>query len=290
MHPIITIFCPFTRRWAIDKWLEDLAGVEHDPALTNLCAIIDMEELYIRNQLRKFAEARGYRSFHVKMNEGHHPVETNIKTRRGRIAEIHEQAKDLVAKCDGDIVIGLEDDTRFDRLESFARFVKPFTENWKYTGKPIGMIQGVQMGRWGARMIGAWWVDNPRLPTHAKTLLPPTPELQQEWEETKLPNGLFPYQAIHGGGWYGYATTKRLFLDAPYFDSPSVPWGPDVEFGLWLQQQGFVCYIDWSILFGHRDHGETMYPDDPRARLTEVVYNKNPDTGKWEREDHERRG
>jgi hypothetical protein len=265
MHPIITIFCAFTRRWAIDEWLENLAAVQHDPSLTNLCFIIDCEELYIRNMLKKFAEDKGYRALHIKMNDGHYPNETRLAYRRQRVAEVHEQAKYLIAECDGDYVIGLEDDTVFDRLENFDRLLNPIIED-----SSIGFVEGVQMGRHGARMIGAWQADDIVNPTHIETLLPAE-----------------GYQDITGGGWYGYATTKQLYLDAPYYASTSVPWGPDVEFGFWLQQRGHRCIIDWSSIFGHNDYNTTMYSDDPNARLAKVIYDKDKRNGKWNRTDHE---
>jgi hypothetical protein len=267
MHPIITIFAPFTRRWAIDAWLANLANVEHDPALTNLAVIIDGDEPYIARVLQRFADDRGYRSFHMKQNHGWAANEIRLTIRRQRVAEIHEQAKDLIAKCDGDYVIGLEDDTVFDRLPNFDRLLHPLQNT-----DDIGFVEGVQMGRWGAQMIGAWLADDVHNPQRIETLLPVDS------------NG---YQEITGGGWYGYATRKRLFLDAPYFASPSMPWGPDVNYGFWLQQQGYRCLIDWSTIYGHDDHGQTLYSDDEKVRLVKIIYNKRADNGKWERQDHE---
>jgi len=264
MHPVITIFTPFTRRWAVEKWLEDLASVEHDPALTNLCCIVDCDETYILKHLERFAEELGYRSFHVKMNSNWRPNEINLSIRRQRVADIHEQAKDLVAKCDGDIVIGLEDDTVFDRLPNFNRLIDPLSS------PVIGFVEGVQMGRWGANIIGAWRAENGNNPTQIETLLPGQ-----------------DYEKITGGGWYGYATRKHLFLNATYYASSSQPWGPDVNFGFYVNQQGYDCLIDWSTVFGHNDHGNVKYPDDPKVRLAKIVYNKNTANGKWDRTDHE---
>jgi hypothetical protein len=274
MHPIITIFCAFTRRWAIDGWLDNLANVQHDPALTNLAFIVDGDEPYIYKALQRLADEKGYRSLHIKHNTGWRPNEIRQSIRRQRVAEIHEQAKDLIAKCDGGIIIGLEDDTVFDRLQNFDRLIEPLQAHDRY-----GFVEGVQMGRWGAQIIGAWRADHTSSPTHIETLLPPDPN---DPEATKS-----GYEDITGGGWYGYATRKQLFLDAPYFTSPSYPWGPDVNYGFWLQQQGYRCLIDWQTVFGHNDHGQTLYPDDPKIRLAKIIYNKREDNGKWERTDHE---
>lgn len=264
-QPIITIFASFTRRWAIAGWLDNLAAVEHDPALTNLTAIVDCDEPYIANMLKQFAEKYNYRSFHVKVNEDWHPNEVRLAIRRMRVADVHNQSKDLIAKTDGEIIIGLEDDTAFDRLKSFERFYRPILDDaW------VGYVEGVQVGRWGANMIGAWMADDVFNPKQVKTLLPAD-----------------GYQKITGGGWYGYATRRQLWLNTPYFTSPSHPWGPDLEFCFWIRRQGYKCLIDWCTIFGHRDHSKTLYPDSPKIRLAQIVYTKDEQTGKWERTDHE---
>lgn len=274
MHPIITIFCPFTRRWAIDDWLTNLGNVKHDPVLTNLCFIVDGDEPYIYKTLERYGKDNSYRSTHLKHNPGWRVNEIRLSIRRQRVAEIHEQAKDLIAKCDGDIVIGMEDDTIFDRMSSFKRLYTPIIENYN-----TGFVEGIQMGRWGANMIGAWRADNTANPRHIETLLPPNSA-----DPAATKDG---YEHITGGGWYGYATKRQLFLDAPYYTSPSQPWGPDVNYGFWLYSQGQRCLIDWQTVFGHRDHNQTIYPDDPTIRLAKIVYNKRDDNGKWDRIDNE---
>lgn len=265
MHPIITIFCAFTRRWAVDDWLTNLAKIEHDPALTNLAIIVDADEPYIANMCKKFAEDRGYRSFHVKVNSNWLPNEVRLAIRRMRVADVHNQSKDLIALTDGEIIIGLEDDTVTDRMPSFMRLIQPLLDD-----EQVGFVEGVQMGRWGAKMIGAWQADDPHNPKQIKTLLPGE-----------------GYEDITGGGWYGYATRRALYLNCEYYTSSAQPWGPDVNFGFWLKQRGYKCLIDWQTVFGHRDFNIIKYPDDPKMRLAQLVYNKNEETGKWTRSDYE---
>lgn len=273
MHPVITIFCAFTRRWAVDQWLENLAKTTHAPNLTNLCIIVDCDEPYIANTARKFAENKGYRSFHVKVNEHWQPNEVRLAIRRQRVADVHNQSKDLISLTDGEYIVGLEDDTIFDRDPNWLmRLLEPFTDS------NVAFVEGVQMGRWGANMIGAWLADDPHSPTIVQTLLPP-PE-----GEVATPND---YQEITGGGWYGYVTRRFLYLNCEYYTSSAQPWGPDVNYGFWLSQQGFKCLIDWNTIFGHKDYSKTLYPDSPEVKLAQIVYNKDRTTGKWNRTDHE---
>lgn len=257
----ITIFCSFTRRWAIDKWLEDLSNIDHNPAETNLCIIVDINEPYILNNIRKFAEP--YRYFHYKMNENWHPNEVRLSIRRARVAEIKNQSKDLIARTDGEIIIGLEDDTDLERLKSFEELYQPLLDN-----KNTGFVEGVQMGRWGANIIGAWEADNINNPKEIKTLLPGS--------------GL---ENITGGGFYGYATRRELYLNHDYYTSTSEPWGPDVNYGFYVNRQGYNCFINWDIIFGHREFNKTGWSD--QNKLVQVVFNKNINNGKWDRFDTE---
>lgn len=276
MHPIITIFCSFTREWAVDGWIANLEAVKHDPALTNLCFIVDGDHHLIANKLKKFADKFKYRSFHIKVNDNWQSNETKLTIRRMRIADVKNQSKDLVNLTDGIFIISFEDDTVFDRLESFDRLLNPMLLDDK-----IGFVEGVQMGRWGANMIGAWVADNPHNLLNVETLI--LPNINIEVHEG-VHDG---YQDITGGGWYGYATRRHLYLNCEYYTSSAQPWGPDVNYGIWLQQQNIRCLVDWHTIFGHNDYNKTLYPDDLAVTLAKIVYNKDITTGKWNRTDHE---
>lgn len=267
MHPVITIFCPFSRTWAFERWLECLEATNHDPALTNLVFIVDGDEPFIYNSLKRFNAKHNYRSFHVKMNDDWHPNEVKLAIRRMRVADLNNQAKDMVAECDGDYIIGLEDDTVFDRDPDFIfKLLECFTQPL------VAFVEGVQVGRWGANIIGAWEADDVFDPKEIKTLLPGP-----------------GYQNITGGGFYGYATRKNLFLDCAHYTSSAQPWGPDVNFGLWLRQRGYKCLINWNLIFGHADWNSVRYADDlpPREQLAQVIYTKSNVNGKWNRTDYE---
>jgi len=262
MHPVITIFCPFTRWWATEHWIKDLNAVDHDPELTNLCFIIDGDQALIANTLKKFADANNYRSCHIKINHDWSPNELQIGIRRARIAQVKNQSKELVAETDGEFIIGLEDDTEFSRMKNFDKLIDPMLID-----PNVGFVEGVQMGRWGANIIGAWACDDMDDPSEIKTLLPKT-----------------GHEAIIGGGWYGYATTRDLYLNCEYYTSSSQPHGPDVNFGFYVNQRGYTCLIDWDLVFGHRDYNKVLYPEN--FKIIEVVYNKNRNTGKWDRTDN----
>lgn len=274
-EPIITIFCAFTRDWAVAPWLANLAATKHDPKLTNLAFIVDTNDEYMGRQLRAFSETHGYRSFHVKINSDWEPNEQRLGIRRMRIADVKNQSKELISRSDGSIIIGMEDDTVFDRLESFNHLYQPILENDK-----VGFVEGVQMGRWGANMLGVWDCDDFEYPQKVWTLLPPG--------ESYKENMVRGSQEITGGGFYGYATQRELYLNCDYYTSSGQPWGPDVNYGLWLRQRGYKCLVNWDAVFGHSDRGDIAYPDNPpRGPLVKIIYNRDKLTGKWERRDYE---
>lgn len=269
-HPVITLFCAFTRAWAVDQWLDNLIKLDHNPGLTNLVFIIDIDDPTIANRLRNFAAVHNYRSFHLTMNDDHEPNEVRIARRRERIAFVKNQSKDLIAATDGEFVVCFEDDTIATHKDTILRLLEPLKD------PEVGFVQGVQAGRWGVKMLGVWDVYHggdgqdqgvAGVPIRAETLLPG--------------KGL---EMISAGGFYGYATPRKLYLNHDYFQSSSQVWGPDVNYGLWVTDQGYKCLVDWDLKFGHRDFNKVIWPDD---NITKIVYNRDIETGRWTRNDYE---
>lgn len=276
MQKPITVFCAFTRHWALERVLENLAAQNYPNSLTNLCFIVDIDDPRIAADLQKFVEhaekcERPYRSFHVKINSDWHPNEVHLAIRRMRIADVHNQSKWLIGKTDGDYVIGLEDDTVFEDPETFNRLLAPFYPAFNR----VAFVQGVQVGRHGTYYVGSWKVDDPMQINHIRTMLPPDGKFEG-------------HEEIDAGGMYGYATPKQLYLDHDYFTSAGAPYAVDVNYGIWLRQRDWHCLIDWGLLFGHNAHNVIMRPDD-EVQLLEVNYYRNTNGAGWERKDYDRK-
>lgn len=265
MQPNIIVYCAFTRPWAVDRWIENLASLNLAPENTSLAVIIDTDEPIILHKLKQFAETNKWKKFVYKMNSDWHPNEVRIAVRRLRIADVKTQSKDLIAQCEGEYILSFEDDTVFDGLD-WHRLIDPLTRK----NDRIGFVQGIQCGRWGVKMIGAWELDDAINPTRAITILP-HPE--------------FGYVPITAGGWYGYATIRELYLNCEYYTSSSQPWGPDVNYGLWINQRGYLSLVDHNSVFGHNDHNVILYPDE---NITTIEFTKDKTTGRWNRTDTEK--
>lgn len=271
MKPI-TLFCPFSRHWAMERWLDNLHKQNYPARLINLCFIVDIDDARIMSDLQKFVELaekseRPYRSFHVKNNCDWHPDEVHLSIRRMRIADIHNQSKALIGATDGEVVIGLEDDTVFDDPETINKLLAPLEGN-------VAFVQGVQIGRHGTCYVGAWRCDDPMQVNHIKTALPPE-------------GGFEGLEDIDAGGMFGYATPRELYMLHDYHTSSGAPYAVDVNYGIWLRQRGYRCLIDWGLLFAHNAYNILLWPNDPPTPLTEVNYTRDITTSRWERRDYE---
>jgi hypothetical protein len=273
--PPITVFVPITRHWALERWLDNLYKQSYPPSLINLCVIVDIDDARIMADLQKFIQhaekcERPYRSFYVKNNTDWQPDEVHIGIRQHRIADIHNQSKALIAKTDGEYVVGLEDDTVFEDPDTIGKLVADIRQH-----QSIAFVEGVQIGRHGTYYVGAWLAKygdtSTNMVTEIKTVLPPTDVF----------DGM---SRISGGGMYGYITPRDLYIGCDYFNSTAQPWGVDVNYGLWLEQQGYKCYIDWGLPFAHNAHNVLLWPNDPPSKLVSVTYTRNANGG-WDRRD-----
>lgn len=273
-QPILTIFCAFSRESMGEAWLQNLTQVEHKPERTHLAIVLDGKMPLLHETFKKFARQYKYASLEILHNYDHEPS-GNISTRRGRIAFVKNQSKDIIKKHDSQYVIGLEDDTVFN-FECFCRLLEPFTRL-----KDIGFVEGVQSGRWGCPYVGVWSVDDFDFVQKAETLTLPEQEPRASVDDKG-------YEEIDAGGFYYYATPTILYLAHDYSWSGEY-WGADVNYGLWLRKQGYKCLVDWQSRCGHRQEGkqEILYPTE--ATVSVCYYKRD---NKWERQDrtpsHER--
>ena len=263
LPPIVTVFCAFTRPEMVSRFIENLQAQTYHRGLMHLVFVVDGEYPGIVQKLQDAFEGQGYRSVRVKANGDHEVSESKLKERRARIAYVKNQSKIYIGMTDCQFVIGFEDDTVFPSGQTIDRLLAPFVAY-----ADLGFVEGVQCGRWGAKMIGAWAVEfEDSKPIKASTL---KREDKQE--------------IITAGGFYGYATTKELYMAHRYYSDPSEPWGPDVNFGIWLALTGINSMILWDLEFGHALYDRVLWPDEDVGR---VVFTLDKTTGYWQRRDYE---
>lgn len=257
-QPKITIIVPITRDWALMSLFAKLNALRCDHANTELILYIDTDSPTIKRECSKYVEEAPFGTTKTAVSGNERPHEVTIYKRRDRIVEGHEAVKDLISD-DSEFVFGVEDDSEFpaDSIERLLPVIMRLE---------VGFVEGVQVGRWNTRYIGAWKVNNIEDPSRI---------ISMPFVDTKDHEGGRFIERIDAGGWYCYMTKTALFkgVKARWHDEC---FGPDVCFGLDLRKQGFINYIDWSLIVGHNDNGNIILPE---GNLTSVLYNRI--NGKW---------
>lgn len=244
-QPIITIIILVTREWAQKDLFKCLEDLEVDPFRTQTIFYIDTDDPRINEQhMREYPNVRVLRS----LRGG--PSEVRINSRRDRIAQNHNNIKNFI-QPESEIVIGFEDDTLF-RPDAAKRLLETMKD------PSVGFVEGVQVGRWSHKYVGAWKVDNIIEPTTIESLTP---------EQGK--------QEIDAGGFYCFATRAELYKSIPHQWHDEC-FGPDVCYGLEVRKRGYKNIIDWDIICGHNDYGKILLPD---CDIVKIKYVKQGE--KW---------
>lgn len=226
----------------------DLGGHEAE-----LLVMVDNSSLpdFLTDEIKeRFTETKVHRIDHVK------PSPTNIDLSRTRIAQVRNESRELVGNTE--FVFSFEDDCVIPS-DALVKFL----QTWGFPGglqfKKPGLISGIQVGRQGLKILGAWFADNPQFPT--------------EFTSLGKGDGLVE---VSGTGMYCYLTPTKLYKEATYGWLP--PVGPDVWYGLGLRMKGYKVYVDQSLVIGHQIPNKVLTPDN--TDITRVRFTKDP-RGDW---------
>jgi len=238
----LTIFIPLSRPWRIDRMVEQLGKLNTDGFQTTLLFVVDNAEIkegHITEAFDKYELPRYKTIFHFTNNPP--ASEHNANARRDRIKNVWLIAAEKVSN-DADFVMTVEDDTDFD-ANALQALMSNY-DNLTAAGKQVGLVSGVQVGRWGLKMIGAWRADNVEDPKVWETI---------PFTRTEI------LEAVDAAGFYCFVTPAHLFKSAKY------EWGwfgCDVMYGLECRQKGFENFIDWTVETGHVMQHKTLRPDE----------------------------
>ncbi len=238
----ITTILPVSRTKYLNRVLESLKNQTVKP--DSLLVVWDgHDEEYI--QVRNIILQEKYDKVLCVTSTNLAPAFT-IPDRRRHIVNIHNQIRELIEDCDW--IFSIEDDGVLpgDALE------KLIENTTKY--ESIGMITGVELGRHGSRYVGAWRVDDVFTPTKIESL--------------QFGEGV---NEIDGCGLYCALIRPDLYKSHEFYTKNGL--GPDVNLGLYLKQQGYKNYIDWSIHVGHLanvDGEEVEIKADSESRVVKM--------------------
>lgn len=251
--PQFSLILPVTRHDYLDTVLHSIGNMRLPVEQMEVLCMVDSDDKtligHVANELiggfHKFNGVRVWFS-------GKKVFENDTKIRRGRIIDVHNQAKKLV--CDSQYVMGLEDDTEAPS-DAFERLFDLILQD-----RAIGYVEGAQRGRWGVHMIGAWRVDDVKNP-------------RKTWTLAYQPDGI---EEIDGGGWYCYLTPTSLYKSTKAEELDDF-FGPDVSYGLRLRQKGYRCFIDWNVRCNHKTAKGDLWPNKD---VGSAVYRKHQ-RGYW---------
>lgn len=225
----------------------------------NYCELVVMID---NNQIGSdFAEEFRPRFPQIKVKKIDHakPQPTNIDLSRDRIAQVRNESRELVGETD--YVFSFEDDSVIPS-NAMVKLIDGLNQQNIPANKRVGLISGIQVGRQGLRILGAWFADNAQFPTEFTTL-----------GKNEV---VTPLAEVSGTGMYCYLTPTSLYKEATYGWYP--PVGPDVYYGLWLRMKGYKVYVDQSVVAGHRIPNKTLTPDN--VDIVKIRYTKDKH-GNW---------
>lgn len=172
----------------------------------------------------------------------------SIPDRRRNITNIHTQFQELIGNSD--FIFSIEDDGILPPY-ALEKLLESMTDD-------VGLVTGVELGRWGVPYVGAWKVDDYTNPSRVTSC------------ENKTNSG--EIEEIDAAGLYCALIRGDLYRIHPFTYSNGL--GPDINLGLYCRQEGFKNLIDWDIPITHLTEfwglEATVTPTDRSTRVRMV--------------------
>lgn len=252
---MVTIILPVSRPDFLRRIFAQLDMMPCNTEQTNIFVYVDGDQRLYELARNLTVASKFKQKLCVYRHKGL-PDISSIRRRRQRIADIHNEIKKYVNKCQ--YVFLLEDDTVIP-LNTFEKMIKNYSQF-----PHAGFISGVQVGRWGFTALGVWKVDNPYDVTKITSQLPDQNPLIGEVDAT---------------GMYCMMTKWELYQSVSF--QPFNDWlGPDVHYGIELRKEGYRNYVDWTINTTHLTKKEEIKLFN--TKLQQVVLTKQGD--QWAQE------
>jgi glycosyltransferase involved in cell wall biosynthesis len=222
---ILTIL-PVSRIEYLDKVLESLINQSYEERTALLVVVDGNNELYVKvhNKLASIP----LNNVLCIQSDSFRGAASTIPQRRWHISAIHNQIKGLVGD-DIDWIFSIEDDGILP-VNALSWLV-----NDVQTRPDVGLVTGVELGRWGVPYVGAWKADDINNPQKITSL------------ENKVGSPLV--EEIDACGLYCALIRADLYKLHDFNSKNGL--GPDINLALDIRQCGFKNYIDWSVPVTH---------------------------------------
>lgn len=253
---IVTIL-PVSRLEFLDRILDSLLKQSYEPRTSLLVVVDGSNELFLKVH-NKVAQIGLEFVLCVKSNNyGDAPPKT-IPQRRERISNNHNQLRGLIDD-NVDWIFSIEDDGILP--ENALSWLVNDIQNYP----AIGMVTGVELGRWGVPYVGAWRVDDIM---DAKKIT----SMESQVGSSKV-------EEIDACGLYCSLIRADLYKQHTFSSGNGL--GPDVNFALELRQLGFKNYIDWFVPVTHLTNynGKVIeIPADSKSQIVTLTPLRNSKT------------
>ncbi len=248
-----TLILPISRSDYIDEFITSIELLDCDIHKISLLAIIDGDtNLYIKVRNR-FNELKYHEKLVVHYKSNQIKSNYDVLARRIRIADIHNFAREYVKNTE--YVMVVEDDTIVPR-DAYKKLYNHYITRDLYAG----FVQGVEVGRWGIKYLGAWLVDDIYNPKNITS--------------TKLEKDI---KQVDAGGFYCFMTKSEYYINHNFKPFDNNGLGPDVDYGLEMRRLGLQNYTDYSIKCIHKTKDEDIKVKEDIDTLMMV---KN-ESGRW---------
>ena len=248
----VTIIMPVSRPDHLDRIFAQLELLDCNRGMTSiLCYIDGGQQLY--EKARNLVVHSKFKQRLCVMRSKGQPSVGSVRRRRQRIADIHNEVKELIDTSEYIFII--EDDTLFP-TNTLDKLLKHY-----YTNPHAGLISAAELGRWGYTHIGAWDFDDVYEPNKITS--------------PKLGDGL---QKIDATGLYCCLMKTETYMNhkfEPFEDA----LGPDTHLGMSLRRQGYQNYIDYSIKCTHLTKKEPIKFSNSEIVQVQLIRDKSVNFG-----------
>lgn len=246
VKPKYSLFIPWTRWQFADPVLKSINDMELPTHDMEVVFYIDTDERRVYDRLLQWAMLNQYIFNGIKLIKSGNPQPVDLDhnptadiykqaaDRRDRIVEMKEASREYLEGSD--LIFGLEDDTVAPHYA--------FTQLKKHIKGKTVFAQGVQMGRWGLNVLGAWQVNDLADPTEVKTVM---------FDPNKATS------KIDGGGLFCFVAKMELHQKHKWYWHDEC-FGPDMTFGLGLRNRGYDCVMDNTVVCKHHTDQGVLTP------------------------------
>lgn len=243
-RPITAISIPHSRPERSERIIEILDGIPKEQRrYIQLIVLIDHPEISLEFFENKLV---GFKELIVKTTKRKSFREGSILERRERIGIIYGLIASLAnsLQVHPDYVFTIEDDTetspvqimrfidKFNEIPRSSAFVNPAVV---LSNEVIQSMSGVQVGRWGADIIGAWILSADF----------------NTWRTIPYMNG--GIQEVTATGLFFTIHKAETFISFPWasYNPNEFPLGPDVFYGYQNVTKNLASVINWDEPVGH---------------------------------------